>query len=528
MAPDLIAGRYRVERELGRGGMGTVWLCRDESLGREVAVKQMARLADEPAPARERALREARAAAAFNHRNVVSVFDVVDDEDSPFLVMEYVPSRTLADVLADEGPLTPQRAARIGAQVAEGLAAAHAHGIIHRDVKPGNVLVTDDDLAKVSDFGIARHATDDRLTTTGLVRGSPPYFSPELARGGDPSPASDVWALGVTLYLLVEGEHPFPPQGNPLALLQTIVSEPPPRPRHAGPLTDPIGRMLDRDPASRWGMADAAYALRRLAGPAQPDDWEDDPTATTPVVPPAGAAAAGGVPGGGAAAPAAGHEPPPGDDSRPDGKPVPGARSRRETPGPLAALVAVLVLLAVAGAGYAMLTSGDEPSAAPDRARSQQPGAGPHRDEDSPSASPSPTSADSEESATPSGSTGSPSAPTGSQKGGGAQPGGMVGFVQSYYGPTMPDDLDAGWSMLSGRMREEVGRGSFDSFWDDIDEVDSSATSPQGADSVLTTITYRYDDGRVVRERQRVDLVREGGEWRIDDDTVLSSRTVSG
>ncbi|HEX6518212.1 MAG TPA: serine/threonine-protein kinase [Nocardioidaceae bacterium] len=543
MPPEMIAGRYRVEREVGRGGMGTVWLCRDESLGRLVALKQMTQLADEPAPARERALREARAAASLSHRNVVSVFDVVDEE-SPWLVMEYVPSRTLAQVLAEEGPLPPRRAAWLGAQVADGLAAAHARGIIHRDVKPGNVLVTDDDVAKVSDFGIARRVTDETLTSTGFVRGSPPYFSPELARGGVPSPAADVWALGVTLSLLVEGEHPYPPQGNPLALLQRIVSEAPPRPEHAGPLTEPISRMMDPDPASRWSMDDAAHALRRVAGPGGARGWKDDETPTVPVAavpPPAGEPAAGqpatGEP---ATAEPATAEPaadePAAAGAPPTDEPVPASGPRRG-PGPLAALVTALVLLVVAGTGYALLTSGgSSPEAGPagtastaTTARPSPTGSSPSRSGSGPGSGAGP--GQTEPTAQQTEQTPQKTEPTPTATGRpapAADTGEMVGFVESYYDQTMPGDLDTGWTMLSGRFRSEVGRDSYESFWDDVEEVEASGTTPAGSSSVLTTLTYHFDDGRVVRERQRIDLVREGGGYRIDNDTPLSSHTVRG
>ena len=265
MPPEVIAGRYRVEREIGRGGMGAVWLCRDELLGRTVAVKQIGRLPGESTTDLARAMREARSSAALNHRNVVSVFDAIEEDDHLWLVMEYVPGRTLAQLLAAEGPLEPARVAWIGAQVADGLAAAHARGTVHRDVKPGNVLLTEDDRALISDFGIARTHGDATLTRTGMVTGTPAYFAPELARGGDPKPASDVWALGATLYAAVEGHPPYvDTDNNALVMLSRIAPRVRPAPVRAGFLADALGRMLDRDPGSRWDMADAAHALHRL------------------------------------------------------------------------------------------------------------------------------------------------------------------------------------------------------------------------------------------------------------------------
>ena len=234
MPPETIAGRYRVEREVGRGGMGSVWLCHDELLGREVAVKQVGRMPGESTTDVARAMREARSSAALNHRNVVAVYDAVEEGEHVWLVMEYVAGRTLSQIVAEDGPLPPERVAWIGAQVADGLAAAHARGTVHRDVKPGNILVTDDDLAKISDFGIARTHGDATLTQAGLVTGTPAYFSPELARGDAASPASDVWALGATLYAAVEGRGAYPEQANALALLTTIATERPAAPARAG------------------------------------------------------------------------------------------------------------------------------------------------------------------------------------------------------------------------------------------------------------------------------------------------------
>ena len=250
-------------RAVGRGGMGTVWLCRDELLGREVAVKQVGVLPGESVPDLARALREARSSAALHHPHVVSVFDVVEADDHIWLVMEYVPGETLSQLIAREGRLDPERVAAVGAQIADGLVAAHARGTVHRDVKPGNVLIAGD-TAKISDFGIARTHGGEQLTRSGLVMGTPLYFSPELARGAEPSPAADVWALGATLYAAVEGVAPIADRGNAIATLTAIAETRPPHPEHAAFLTNAIGRMLDPDPSSRWTMEDAAQALRRL------------------------------------------------------------------------------------------------------------------------------------------------------------------------------------------------------------------------------------------------------------------------
>jgi len=261
MQPQLIAGRYQVLSAIGRGGMGTVWLCRDEVLGREVAVKQICALPGESATETKRAMREARSAAALNHPNAVAVYDVVTHDGRPWLVMEYVEGQTLADEISHHGQLSPQRVADIGAQLAGALARAHERRIVHRDIKPGNVLIDKAGRPKISDFGIARGHGDDQLTQTGFVTGTPGYLSPELARGGDSNPASDIWALGATLYAAVEGRPPYEPRSNPIALLMAIASERPRPMMRAGALRPAIEAMMHEDPERRWNMATTAQRL---------------------------------------------------------------------------------------------------------------------------------------------------------------------------------------------------------------------------------------------------------------------------
>ncbi|HEX8971699.1 serine/threonine-protein kinase [Oryzihumus sp.] len=260
-----IAGRYHVVRAIGRGGMGTVWLCRDEVLGREVAVKQIGALPGESVVEKKRAMREARAAAALNHHNAVAVYDVVDHDDRPWLVMEFVDGHTLAEEIGREGRLSPQRAADIGSQLASALTRAHERRIVHRDIKPANVLIDRWGRPKISDFGIARGHGDDQLTQTGFVTGTPGYLSPELARGGDPDAASDVWALAATIYAAVEGRGPYESRPNPIAVLQTIATQRPRETEHAGPLEPALAAMMHEDPAQRWDMATASKQLARIA-----------------------------------------------------------------------------------------------------------------------------------------------------------------------------------------------------------------------------------------------------------------------
>jgi serine/threonine protein kinase len=205
----LIAGRYTLDREIGRGGMGAVWLGEDEVLGRPVALKRIGFGPGGDDLDLDRAEREARLAARLNHPHVVAVYDLVVEGDDRWLVMEYVAGATLAELVRRDGPLTPDQAAPLLRQAADALAAAHEAGIVHRDVKPSNILVTPDGQVKLSDFGIARAQADASLTQTGLVTGSPAYLAPEVASGQQATAASDVWSLGATTYHALSGRPPY-------------------------------------------------------------------------------------------------------------------------------------------------------------------------------------------------------------------------------------------------------------------------------------------------------------------------------
>jgi tRNA A-37 threonylcarbamoyl transferase component Bud32 len=274
----VVAGRYRLRELVGTGGMGAVWRARDELLGREVALKQV-RLVNQPvaelALARERIMREARIAAALHHPHIVSIFDVVLEDGEPWLVLEFLPSRSLGSVLAERGALPPAEVAAIGADVADALAAAHAAGIVHRDVKPDNVLLSRPSAAgpvvKLTDFGIAHTAASPAITATHVLTGTPAYFAPETARGEGTDARSDVYSLGATLYAAVEGRPPFDTDaGDVLALLARIGRGGVPRPRRAGPLTDLLGRLTADDPDARPTAAGAHAALREIADGARP------------------------------------------------------------------------------------------------------------------------------------------------------------------------------------------------------------------------------------------------------------------
>nr|WP_078626334.1 serine/threonine-protein kinase [Streptomyces sp. NRRL S-241] len=267
-AQRLVAGRYRLLSRLGEGGMGTVWRARDETLHREVAVKEVR------APAGLRAgditrmysrlEREAWAAARIPDRNVVTVHDVVMEDDRPWIVMELIRGQSLADLLRAEGPLTPRHAAHIGAEVLSALRAAHAAGVEHRDVKPANVLLAQDGRVVLSDFGIAMVEGSTALTMTGEVVGSPEYLPPERALGRPSGPESDLWSLGVMLYAAVEGISPFR-QDTALSTLRAVVDEEPPEPTRAGPLAPVIAGLLRKEPAERTPAAEVAVALRDIA-----------------------------------------------------------------------------------------------------------------------------------------------------------------------------------------------------------------------------------------------------------------------
>ena len=260
----MIGGRYSLGREIGRGGMGAVYLGRDEVLHRQVALKKIGMAPGGSSPDLLRAEREARIAASLNHPHIVGVFDLVDDENHQWLVMEYFAGSTLGDLVRNVGPLDVEALAPIAAQVAEGLAAAHEAGIVHRDVKPSNILVREDGQVKISDFGIARAQADASLTQTGLVTGSPAYLAPEIASGQAATPAADAWSFGATLFHALAGHPPYDIGDNVLGALYRIVNEPPPRLDSAGAMAPLLEATMTRDPADRWSMAEVLRYLHGL------------------------------------------------------------------------------------------------------------------------------------------------------------------------------------------------------------------------------------------------------------------------
>ncbi|MGI8697985.1 MAG: serine/threonine-protein kinase [Mycobacteriales bacterium] len=284
----LVAGRYQLRELLGRGGMGCVWRAEDQLLRRAVAVKEIAfppSLSEGDLDIlRERTLREARAAARIDSAAAVRVYDVVEDEGRPCIVMELVEGRTLRDAIRQDGPLTAAQTARVGLALTDALESAHAAGIVHRDVKPGNVLLRTDGRVTLTDFGIARTAGDPSITSTGLLLGSPSYISPERAKGGAPLPASDMWSLGATLYTAVEGRPPFD-RGEPFSTLAAVVGEPPGSYFAAGALAPVIDRLLDKDPAGRPTPAQARRMLAAVAADPANDRTAAAPTAAAALAP---------------------------------------------------------------------------------------------------------------------------------------------------------------------------------------------------------------------------------------------------
>ncbi|WP_433245399.1 protein kinase domain-containing protein [Streptosporangium sp. CA-135522] len=320
----LLADRYELITPLGRGTMGTVWRAYDRSLGREVAVKE---IRQEPglsetqrAELRERMIREGRTAARISHPSVATVHDAIIENGSPWIIMELVQARSLEQVVEEEGPLPPRLVAEIGVDLLGALRAAHAQGVLHRDVKPGNVLITESGRVVLTDFGIAKAEGDTNLTKTGMVIGSPGYTAPERARGEHTGPESDLWSLGATLYFAVEGRPAYERSSvaETLAALMTDRADPP---AQAGPLRPVLEQLLERDHTLRLTPAQAAAMLRAVA---DTPSASAGPTPVTPVVPPGPARTRPGTPAsappaaaGGPRAQAASAPPPAADDAHP-------------------------------------------------------------------------------------------------------------------------------------------------------------------------------------------------------------------
>lgn len=484
---DVIAGRYRLLDRVGSGGMGAVWVARDELLQRHVAVK---RLQPEAAAVRssgvgpERAIREARIAARLHHPNVVPVFDAVEDDGGqPYLVMQYFPSRSLHEILTEQPVLPLAVVARIGAELASALAVAHRLGIVHRNVKPGNVLIAADGTSKITDFGTAHMTGDVTLSSTTVVTGTPAYLAPEVARGEESSGASDVFALGATLYRALEGRPPF-------------AQTPPER---SDDLTPVLLRMLAADPDDRPRMDEVARLLREI-----------DRNQTVPMV----------------ASPPEGSIVPPQDSAVPAGaEHGEGPRRRWGTTQGVAVLVLALAIAVVtAGVATGRRSGGDEASRGNTAVLNSEEG----QPQASEATATSEATAISEAATTTGASTtaASPSTTVGSDDPANVETTAAQAedAVRSYY-RLLPADVDAGWALLTDRYRRTTARNraTYDSFWGEVNTVAVSDATGSASGSVTATITYAFASGRTFVERTSYQMVRQDGVLKIDRSTVLSS-----
>uniref|UniRef100_A0AAU2VPR6 non-specific serine/threonine protein kinase n=1 Tax=Streptomyces sp. NBC_00008 TaxID=2903610 RepID=A0AAU2VPR6_9ACTN len=283
----LLAGRYRLGEVLGRGGMGTVHRAVDETLGRTVAVKELrfptAIDDDEKRRLITRTLREAKAIARIRNNGAVTVYDVVDEDDRPWIVMELIEGKSLAEAVREDGVLTPRRAAEVGLAILDVLRSAHREGILHRDVKPSNVLIAEDGRVVLTDFGIAQVEGDPSVTSTGMLVGAPSYISPERARGHKPGPPADLWSLGGLLYASVEGCPPYD-KGSAIATLTAVMTEPLDPPKNAGPLEEVIYGLLARDPEQRLDDAGARALLNDVINAPERSDAPVPPADATQVM----------------------------------------------------------------------------------------------------------------------------------------------------------------------------------------------------------------------------------------------------
>lgn len=458
--------------------MGAVWLARDEVLGRQVAVKRVGMMPGGATPDLERAEREARLAARLNHPHVVAVFDLVSDDQGQWLVMEYVEGVTLAGLVAREGALDSREASPLLEQAADALAAAHAAGIVHRDVKPSNMLVTPEGQVKLSDFGIARAEADASLTQTGLVTGSPAYLAPEVASGQSATDASDVWSLGATLYHALSGRPPYEVGENLMGALYRIVHEEPPRLPEAGWLAPLLEATMTRDPADRWSMVQVHDYL--AAGP--------DGITLHPAPAVAAAAAVPAADSTQVLAPAAAPDVTAETAQPQAAAPVaaaPPSRGNRTWAMLIGAgVVALVVLVFVA---WALITSGDEPTG------TTTPPSGAGND--------SPSQTEGTESSAPA------DEPTAE---------GMEAFISDYLA-TAPSDPAATFQQLTPRFQEESGGfGGYSGFWSTIE----SATPVEiDADPEAMTVAYTVDyvrtDGSEVSGDVVLGLVYEDGQYLI-------------
>jgi serine/threonine protein kinase len=535
----VVSGRYRLLAQIAGGGMGTVWRARDELLGRQVAVKQVLpptgaddELIDQQ---RQRALREGRIAARLSHPHAISVYDVATEDGQPWLVMEYLPSRSLAQVLFDDGPLRPDQVAQIGAQVADALAATHEAGIVHRDVKPANVLVGEggdiEGLVKITDFGISHAIGDVTLTQTGQITGTPAFLAPEVAQGAEMDEASDVFSLGATLYTCLEGEPPFGTDDNALRLLHRVAGGSVRPPVRAGSLTGPLMAMLADDPAARPTMTEVRDQLAHLAA-----GRDGDPTtvllARTDLRPAPGRTRTASLPAPPTPTPAPAPAPPP--PSRPTA-PAPAAtpppapapaqsRPERRRRWPLVVTGLVLLLLVGGGAAWLAATSGDGDGdgTSADPRTSSSSAASPSAEEEPAATSAQQTEQAQDEEPAP-GTSSTPS--TSSTTPPPSDPAAEVQETLEQYYALLPGDPESAYALTGPGLQSQVDYGSYSGFWSTWSEVRLLAVRNVSADGDRITATTEVQfsrPGETQDETHSVEFVRgEDGQLRVDLDVAV-------
>ncbi|MCP2165745.1 hypothetical protein LX83_002603 [Goodfellowiella coeruleoviolacea] len=508
--------------------MGVVWQAHDERLHRTVAVKQLLLqpgLSEaEAEEARQRSMREGRIAARLQHPHAIAVYDVAEADGQPWLIMEYLPSKSLSTVLAERGSLPPREVARIGTQVAAALAAAHNAGIVHRDIKPGNVLLGDDGTVKITDFGISRATGDVTVTATGMLAGTPAYLAPEIAKGYDPGPPSDVFSLGSTLYAAVEGMPPFGLNENTIALLHTVASGQITPPRQAGPLTALLMRLLRPEPNDRPTMAQAREALAAIAsGRSVPDAGMG--SGPVPVSPPPRQSPA--RPGGAAGTPATpgstrldsrpmGATPPPGRPSAGPARPAGATAAGSTKPNRRSALITVVAILAAAiigilvanalngsdsnqqnagSGGSSQVTTGAAVPPSQASSSSQTPSQSSASSPSTPTSSPSSSSS----SSTPSSPPPAAGAPTEPQ---------LQAAVQNYFS-LVTQNHEAAYQLLSPRFQADPDHSyaKFEAWWNQVDRVELGELKVKGNNQVSGRINYVMKSGTTSRENKTWTLV---------------------
>lgn len=556
---ELIAGRYRLISQVGSGAMGVVWRAHDERLGRTVAVKQLRApiglSSTQIEQAQRRAQREARIAARLQHPNAVCLYDVVEHDGRPCLVMEYVDAATLSEVLADGNTLSPAEVASIGAQLASALVAAHAAGIVHRDIKPANILMSESGAVKLTDFGISRATGDVTVTATGEMLGTPAFTSPEVAQGRAAGSPSDVFSLGATLYAALEGTPPFGTGPTAMALLLRIVNGEMRRPEHSGALVNTLLWMMRPNPADRPTMAQVQHELESVTAETlvvlpvpehQEQDAVPDATSAAAADAPASdaaaeaAAASSSSDGGGSSEPTHVATPVPTPDAAlpSPAAPTPAAAPTTTTPpepkpGKRSRLLpaALLLVAAVITAGIvAALTASHGPggpssASSPTNTASKSAVAASSRPATS-AAPGSRTSASKTASASASASTSASTSPsTSASMTTTASLSQQLSSAITQYYQLVPGNLNAAWNYLTTDYQQNHagGMSGYQSFWDQIQSVSLSDVVAQPPGTVLATIDYSYKGGKRVRERTSFGLVNQGGLWKIASSSVLSS-----